>query len=539
VALERRFVIQKHAARRLHYDFRLELGGVLVSWAVPKGPSLDPGEKRLAVHVEDHPIEYGGFEGTIPKGQYGGGKVLLWDRGTWVPEGDPVAGLRKGRLVFELEGEKLRGGWSLVRMAGQAERDGDNWLLLKRKDEHARPLREGDVLEERPESVSSGRSMEEIAARVERVWHSDRPAAEAEERAAPPIEAKDLPGARRRAMPDWIEPELATRVETAPEGDAWLHEIKLDGYRILCRIEKGRARLLTRKGLDWTDRFSSIARAIVRLPVERALVDGEVAVVEPDGTTSFQGLQEALSQGATERLAFFAFDLLHLDGWDLTEAPLESRKAVLAAVVGRLPEGPVRFSDHVAGHGTEFFANACAHKIEGIVSKRRDRPYRSGRGRDWVKVKCLQRQDFVIGGWTEPSGSREALGALLLGVRDQPGGPLRYAGKVGTGFSAETLRDVARRLATLEHSRSPFVDVVPRAHARGAHWVEPRLVAEVDFAEWTRDGRLRHPSFQGLREDLPAREVTREVPQATPAADEPPASKPAARKSKKDEEVAS
>jgi bifunctional non-homologous end joining protein LigD len=558
----RRFVIQKHAARRLHYDFRLELDGVLKSWAVPKGPSFDPAEKRLAVHVEDHPIEYGDFEGVIPAGQYGGGTVLLWDRGTWEPEGDPQKGYRSGKLVFRLVGEKLAGGWSLVRM--RTGEDADNWLLIKRDDDAARPLAEGDILVERSESVATGRDLKEIAAAGDRVWHSNRPVERAEERreagstrrrtpvgraSAKRAAAKRsgsakragaparIPGARKRAMPKWIEPQLATRVRDAPTGDGWLHEIKLDGYRALIQIDGGRARLITRKGLDWSDRFAPLSEAAAQLPVRRALVDGEVAVVLPDGTTRFQALQEALSESRGEQLVFFAFDLLHLDDWDLTRAPLEARKEALARLLGDEDGKTIRYSDHVVGEGPAFFARACDHAIEGIVSKRRDAPYRPGRSRDWLKVKCVQRQDFVIGGWTDPEGSREGLGALLVGVRDREGGRLRYAGKVGTGFSGRTLTDLARRLAPLARDRSPFADSVPRAHARRAHWVAPRLVAEVEFAEWTRDGRLRHPSFQGLREDLPAGEVVREVAEPPPAARSPGKKRTARKQGREDESV--
>jgi bifunctional non-homologous end joining protein LigD len=536
------FVIQKHAARRLHYDFRLEMDGVLRSWAVPKGPSLDPGEKRLAVHVEDHPIEYGGFEGTIPAGQYGGGTVLLWDRGTWHPEGDPLAGYRKGHLRFRLAGEKLHGGWNLVRMHGErAGEDKENWLLIKENDEAARPGSADAIVRERPESVDTGLGLEEIAADPDRVWQSDRAekvAKKGEKKAAAPRPAKvprraalaaavpdpkEIPGARKGALPARVAPQLATLVDAAPHGAEWLHEIKYDGYRALCAVRGGKARVLTRNGKDWTDRFAVVAHAAAALPVKDALLDGEVVVIEADGTTSFQALQNALGEGRESDLVYFAFDLLHLDGYDLRPAPLAARKQALAALLaGADPAGTICFSDHVEGEGESFYRQACSFALEGVVAKRADLPYRSGRHKDWLKVKCLQRQEFVIGGFTEPEGSRKGLGALLLGVYEEgEGGDLVFAGKVGTGFDDRMLLDLRKRLGKLERRESPFASP-PRELARGTargdvHWVAPRLVAEIAFTEWTREGILRHPTFQGLREDKDPGEVLRE--RAAPAAE--------------------
>jgi len=519
------YCIQKHAATRLHYDFRLEWGGVLLSWAVPKGPSLDPKDKRLAVHVEDHPVEYASFEGIIPKGEYGGGSVLLWDRGTWSEEGDVAAGLARGRLKFRLHGEKLRGAWMLVRMGRASEEDGkENWLLVKEKDEEADARGKRDIVAERPESVASGRLMEEIGGGSERRWKSNRPARGSAARpratsapkrspsAAP--SASGIKGARKAALPERVHPQLATLVSEVPEGEEWLHELKYDGYRALCRVEEGGARFFTREGNDWTARFGDLAREAAELPVRRALLDGEVVVLQPDGTTSFQALQNVLSRENAGALVFYAFDLLYLDGYDLRGAVLGERKRLLEQL---LPgnSGAVRYSDHVVGNGSALYSRACEHKLEGIVSKRADRPYRSGRGRDWLKIKCLASQEFVIGGFTDPAGARKGLGSLLLGAYDE-GGALRYAGRVGTGFTDEMLRDLRARLEALEVEKPPFVNPPRGADARGAHWVEPRLVAAVEFTEWTRDGVLRHPTFRGLREDKRARAVVRERP-----ADEP------------------
>jgi bifunctional non-homologous end joining protein LigD len=512
----RSFCVQKHAATRLHYDFRLEMEGVLRSWAVPKGPSYDPADKRLAMHTEDHPLEYGGFEGVIPEGQYGGGTVLLWDRGTWEPLEDPHKGYRSGKLKFRLRGEKLNGGWTLVKIRGRDARDDEkSWLLIKETDETARPAATFEVTEAMPLSVATGRDMDTIARERDAVWESkvvDKPGRggrwrpKTAGRKAAEVNPANLRGARKGPVPRTLRPQLATLVTEPPEGGGWLHELKFDGYRILGRVQGGRARLISRNGNDWTGNFPSLAAALEALPLSQGVIDGEVAVLQPDGTTSFQALQNALSARAQGELVYFAFDLPYLDGYDLTRARLEDRKAALDALLAGAGSA-VRYSAHVVGSGREFFDNACRMRLEGIVSKRRDAPYEPRRGGSWLKVKCLRRQEVVIGGWTDPSGARTGLGALLVGVHERGAG-LTFAGKVGTGFTEKVLRDLHRRLGAIEQASSPFS---PKPKGVGAaHWVKPELVAEVAFTEWTGDGKMRHPSFQGLRGDKPPQEVVRE-----------------------------
>jgi bifunctional non-homologous end joining protein LigD len=560
------FVIQKHAASRLHYDFRLEMEGVLRSWAVPKGPSLDPGEKRLAVHVEDHPIDYGDFEGIIPKGQYGGGTVLLWDRGTWTPEGDPVAAYKKGNLKFQLDGEKLHGRWALIRMgARNQEGEHENWLLLKEKDDTAVPGSGDAVVQQYPNSVETGLGLEEIAADPERVWQSNRaektasfkdkiaakvaktaaakkaPAKKTAAKTAgtkktaaepPSTAAAAIPGARKAAMPAAIEPQLATLVDAVPRGEEWIHEIKYDGYRALCEIRDGEARLITRHGKDWTDRFSPVAREAAKLPVRQAILDGEVVVLEADGTTSFQTLQNALAENRQDDLVYFAFDLIYLDGYDLRGAPLMARKAALLELLAGGGKA-IRPGDHIEGDGEDFYRQACNFALEGIVCKRADLPYHSGRNKDWLKVKCLKRQEFAIVGFTDPEKSRVGFGALLLAVNDESG-ELVYAGKVGTGFNDRTLRELRARMDKLEVPKPAFKNPPRGAEARRSHWLKPQLVGEVAFTEWTREGILRHPTFQGLREDKSPEEIVRENPQPPPPeAHTAEAKRPAAKTAKK------
>jgi bifunctional non-homologous end joining protein LigD len=527
------FVIQKHAASRLHYDFRLELNGVLLSWAVPKGPSLDPNDKRLAMHVEDHPLEYGDFEGVIPPKQYGAGTVMVWDRGTWTPATDPEEAYAKGRLKFEVHGEKLRGGWNLVR--SRSGNYGDKgWLLFKEADDFARLGAEALITEDRPDSVLTGRSLDEIAAQADRVWHSNRSAAAnvkggavQKRKSLPTSDVAKLKGARKAPLPDLVEPQLATLMKAPPSGPAWVHEIKYDGYRMLCRIADGEARMMSRNAKDWTADFASLARSLARLPVESAWLDGEVVAVDARGRSSFQALQNALSGTSKTALTYFAFDLLYLNGIDLRGVALAERKRLLEALLATAP-ATVKYSEHFAAPGTAFLQNVQALGLEGMISKRADLPYQPGRGSAWQKVKCERRQELVIGGFTDPEGSREGFGALLLGVYD-PDGKLSYAGKVGTGFNAKLLASLHSTLKGLVQEAPAFHNPPRGAEARRAHWVKPVLVAEVSFTEWTNDGTLRHPSFQGLRPDKPAKDVVRERPTVDRESSGEATSKPAPR----------
>jgi bifunctional non-homologous end joining protein LigD len=543
------FVIQKHAARRLHYDLRLELGGVMKSWAVTRGPSLVPGEKRLAVHVEDHPIEYNAFEGSIPAGEYGGGTVMIWDRGRWHPEGDPDAGYRKGHLDFNLEGEKLHGRWHLVRMHGRAGEKKEPWLLIKSKDEAARSASDPDILEEQPLSVVSGRSIPEIAEGKgrKRIWHSNRSVKEnvkagATKRHAflPPVSAqkssqqrartpRDRAGAKQSSrgsagknkdkdrrpgdapLPDFVPPSLATLHATVPSGRGWVHEIKFDGYRIQARLDRRKVRLLTRKGLDWKEKFPNVAAAVAKLPAGTALIDGEIVVEDEDGASNFSELQAALKQGERERFIYYVFDLLHLDGRDLTGLPMVERKAELLRLLAATESGPVIYSEHFQGDGQAVLSAACQFRLEGIVSKRLDAPYRSGRSESFIKIKCSNAQELVVGGYSPSTALPRAIGALVVGYYDD--GRLIYAGRVGTGYTQTLARDLWKRLHPLETSAPPF-DQIPRVEARRSdvRWVQPRTVIEAQLRGWTADGLVRQAAFKGVREDKSPREVVREKP---------------------------
>ena len=541
------FVIQKHAASRLHYDFRLEMEGVLRSWAVPKGPSLDPKDKRLAVHVEDHPLKYGGFEGVIPKGEYGGGTVIVWDRGTWHPEENPVRAYHAGKIRFTLEGEKLRGAWTLFRMGGRGNGDDDkSWMLVKQADEVAEEMAGVDITAERPESVLTGLTLEEVAKDPEREWSRRgerrlRKAAPAAKTPKPrkPAKAPKLEGAREAPLPDTVAPQLCTLVTEVPAGDEWMHEIKFDGYRTLARIDGRDVRLFSRNANDWTKRMSPIAAACARLGVKTAILDGEVVVAAKDGVTSFQALQKALGSGDASDLRYYVFDLLYLDGQDLRDVALLERKKLLEKLLAGVP-APLVYSDHVLGQGDAFRQRACRLGLEGIVSKRIDKPHRGKRTPEWLKIRCGRRQELVIVGFTEPAGARKHFGALLLVYYED--GELTYAGKVGTGFKDDLLSDMRRKLDKLVVRESPVANPPRGAAARGVHWVKPELVADVEFTEWTTTGQLRHPSFEGLREDKPAKDVVRERAQGivrekakeTEAVveDAPKARKPAAAKRK-------
>ncbi|TIX90665.1 DNA ligase D [Rhizobium sp. P44RR-XXIV] len=518
------FVIQKHAARRLHYDFRLEMDGVLKSWAVTRGPSLLVGEKRLAVQTEDHPLEYGDFEGTIPKGEYGGGTVLVWDRGSWTPLGDPHKGYAKGHLEFELHGEKLGGHWHLIRMAGKPRDKRENWLLIKGEDDAARPEGASDILDDRPESAKTGREIDEVKGE-EPGWSSrtgriDRrkPKLKNKPEPTPPdaapalAEPSTVKGAKKAALPTFVEPALATLVSKPPLGARWLHEIKFDGYRLEVRIEAGRIKLLTRSGLDWTAKFGKdIVGAFKDLPVGAAIIDGELVVEHAAGASDFSALQSDLSEGRSDRFVFYAFDLIYLDGYDLRACPLVQRKELLQQIIPA-ETGTLRFSSHFDANGDLLLKHACRLSLEGIVSKVASDPYRSGRGKTWVKSKCSSRQEFVIAGWVASSTSRKAIGSLVLGVYDK--GKLDHVGRVGTGFSNVVAEQLFKRLSRLKADQSPFAATLTAEESRGVRFVQPDLVAEVEFRTWTADGHLRHASFRGLREDKDPLEIVREVPKA-------------------------
>ncbi|ACD16266.1 DNA ligase D [Paraburkholderia phytofirmans] len=547
------YVIQEHDARRLHYDFRLELNGTLLSWAVPKGPSLDPSVKRLAVHVEDHPVEYGSFEGEIPPGNYGAGSVIVWDRGTWEPVGGAAEAARSyaaGKLKFHLHGEKLHGGWTLVRSHMRGSGDKEQWLLIKERDDEARDESDYDILKKRPGSVLSGSASvakgektttaasktarktaaSDAKSTAKRGGKSSAKAASStradprrpdivatrntqslrELAATPSIE-----GAVKARLPTTFKPQLATLVDAAPPGDEWSYEIKFDGYRVLARIDrdaKGSAvKVFTRAGNDWTAKFSKQVKAFEQLGIESAWLDGEAVVLDPNGVPNFQALQNAFDANRPQDIIVYLFDIPFLNGYDLRGVPLEQRRAILHALMEDVDDSVLRFSNNFDFSAEDLLRSACDMALEGIIGKRRDSGYLSGRSSTWIKLKCRRRQEFVIGGYSEPSGSRAAFGALLLGVYDSKGN-LNYAGRVGTGFDAALLRSVKKELDAHATKRMPFA-AVPRERSRTpVHWVEPVLVAECNFAEWTSDGIVRQASFVSLRNDKPARQIVKETP---------------------------
>jgi bifunctional non-homologous end joining protein LigD len=499
------FVVQKHWARSLHYDFRIEIDGTMKSWAVPKGPSYDPHDKRMAMHVEDHPVSYNAFEGEIPAKQYGAGKVIVWDKGFWVPLGNLRKDYRAGHIKFELHGHKLRGRWALVRMKARKEGSGDPWLLIKERDEFAREAAEFSVVDQFPDSVA--------ALAMPRASTVSKPAAKkaARKRSEWPEEAVEA------EPPPKLAPVLATLVDGPPPdpGD-WVYEIKFDGYRLLARIDGKTVRLFTRNGHDWSDRMPHLVRALQRMKLKPGWLDGEIVVLDQAGRTDFQALQSAFDSTRTQDIVYFLFDLPYYGGHDLRAVPLVERRALLERLLAD-PPPEIRFSAVFDAPPEDIVASACRIGLEGVIGKRRGSAYRSRRSPDWIKLKCARRQEFVIAGYTDPQGSRTGFGSLLLGVHDEHG-ELVFAGGVGTGFNERSLVEIFARLKPLAIDQRPFKQRIE--NERRAHWVKPVLVAEVTFSEWTQDGHVRHPVFHALRSDKPAKQIVREAPVPARAADQ-------------------
>lgn len=520
-----RFVIQKHDARNLHYDFRLEMNGTLKSWAIPKGPSLDPKIKRLAVHVEDHPISYAKFEGSIPKGQYGGGDVIVWDQGVWQPQGDVNAAYKSGKLKFTLIGEKLGGEWALVKTRLRGSGDKEQWLLIKEMDDIARPIEEYDIVQMRPESVITGDLLPvDKNNPVKPVKSSSAPPSpKASTKKATPSTRTPSNSAstnkiektskKSASIPEFLSPELATLVNEPPSGD-WLYEIKFDGYRILTRVMDGKVTFFTRNGNDWTDRLPLQVEAIAALKLKDTWLDGEVVVLGEDGLPNFQALQNAFDAQRSQDIIYYLFDAPYLNGEDLRDLAVEKRRALLKKIVPDRAKSLLRYSAAFEAEPRSIIESACAMSLEGVIGKRVGSPYVSRRSDDWIKLKCRLRQEFVIVGYTEPKGSRSGFGAVLLGVHKEMGASeLLYAGRVGTGFNTERLADIYKKMHALERTTSPVSSTLTGQQAHGVHWIQPKLVCEVEFAEWTSEGVLRQASFISLRTDKPAKDIIRERPQ--------------------------
>lgn len=515
---KRAFVIQKHAASRLHYDFRLEIDGVMASWAVPKGPSYDPSDKRLAVQVEAHPMAYNTFEGTIPAGQYGAGNVIIWDRGFWEPTGDPVQGLRDGKLPFVLHGQKMAGMWELVRTAGRGKGK-PQWLLFKKRDAFARPSSEYDVVSALPDSVVThpvtGGLQEAVSTPITPTTSKTR------KKRAPPVRLDagsigGIPGAVPGGLPTGLAPQLATLAVRVPDAGNWVYEIKFDGYRLLARVDQGKVALFTRNGHDWTDKFPVLVSEIRQLQMQSAWLDGEIVVMDAHGKPSFHALQNALESDHGAGIQFFLFDIPYLDGFNLCGAALQDRQALLESLLSKSQAEHLQWSARFEAEPETLLASACQLQLEGVIAKRADAPYQSGRSGTWLKLKCGLRQEFVICGYSERAGASGQIGSLMLGVYDDTG-KLMSVGKVGTGWGAAEARKLHSTLHKLVTDRPPFKDdEAPQRRAgkpTGAtqHWVKPVLVAEVAFGQWTPNGHLRHAKYLGLRSDKDARSIVRET----------------------------